>query len=103
MDKTIVVAVENAWSSIHCTRSVCGRHANFKAHDETNEAHFGDVVRIGETRPISKRRPGGCWKSSAERDHTIDRRGDAGSDSERVADCGWQTIPGPKRSSSSAC
>ena len=26
----------------------------FKAHDETNECHVGDRVRIMETRPISK-------------------------------------------------
>ena len=28
--------------------------SKFYAHDEKNEAHVGDVVRIMETRPISK-------------------------------------------------
>ena len=31
----------------------------FHAHDETNQCHIGDVVRIGETRPISKTK---CWE-----------------------------------------
>jgi small subunit ribosomal protein S17 len=26
----------------------------FKAHDETNDAKPGDIVRISETRPLSK-------------------------------------------------
>ncbi|HEX2897739.1 MAG TPA: 30S ribosomal protein S17 [candidate division Zixibacteria bacterium] len=29
-------------------------YSKFYAHDEKNEAHIGDVVRIMETRPISK-------------------------------------------------
>jgi small subunit ribosomal protein S17 len=29
-------------------------HTKFKAHDEKNEAHTGDVVEIMETRPLSK-------------------------------------------------
>ena len=42
---------ESAWR-VHA----CGsqRRANFKAHDETNECRIGDLVRIMETRPISK-------------------------------------------------
>lgn len=27
---------------------------NFKAHDENNEAHTGDIVKVMETRPLSK-------------------------------------------------
>jgi small subunit ribosomal protein S17 len=30
------------------------RSAKFHAHDERNEANVGDVVRIVETRPLSK-------------------------------------------------
>jgi len=30
------------------------RATKFYAHDEKNEAHVGDVVRIEETRPLSK-------------------------------------------------
>ena len=30
------------------------RHSRFKAHDEKGEAKEGDVVRIAQTRPLSK-------------------------------------------------
>jgi small subunit ribosomal protein S17 len=33
---------------------VVARNKKFYAHDEKNEAHVGDVVRIEETRPLSK-------------------------------------------------
>ena len=33
---------------------VVQRSTKFAAHDETNDAHVGDTVRIVETRPISK-------------------------------------------------
>jgi small subunit ribosomal protein S17 len=53
MDKTIVVAVEE-----HVKHRLYGktmrRTKKFKAHDERNEAKVGDVVRIMETRPLSK-------------------------------------------------
>jgi small subunit ribosomal protein S17 len=35
-------------------RRVVARNKKFYAHDEKNEAHVGDVVRIEETRPLSK-------------------------------------------------
>ena len=53
MDKTIVVAVENLVQHPLYKKRV-RRTKKFQAHDEANEAHVGDVVRIGETRPISK-------------------------------------------------
>ncbi|MBR1494498.1 MAG: 30S ribosomal protein S17, partial [Acidaminococcaceae bacterium] len=31
----------------------------FKAHDENNEAHIGDLVKITQTRPLSKDK---CWR-----------------------------------------
>jgi len=34
--------------------AVIARHKKFYAHDESNQAHVGDVVRIEETRPLSK-------------------------------------------------
>ncbi|WP_290588071.1 30S ribosomal protein S17 [Alicyclobacillus sp.] len=53
MDKTIVVAVEE-----HVKHRLYGktmrRTKKFKAHDERNEAKVGDLVRIMETRPLSK-------------------------------------------------
>ena len=30
------------------------RSAKFAAHDENNDAHLGDTVRVMETRPLSK-------------------------------------------------
>jgi len=35
------------------------KHVKIKAHDEKNEVTLGDVVKIKETRPISKDK---CWK-----------------------------------------
>ncbi len=53
MDKTIVVAVK--WKEKH---PIYGKFVNktrkFHAHDEQNDAHIGDIVRIMETRPLSK-------------------------------------------------
>ncbi len=53
MDKTRVVSVE--WSQRHpLYRRRVRRRTSFKAHDEMNLTHEGDVVRIIETRPLSK-------------------------------------------------
>ena len=53
MDKTITVAVINRKSHPLYGKTVHNT-AKFKAHDEKNEAHEGDTVEIGETRPLSK-------------------------------------------------
>ena len=53
MDKTIVVKVE-AIRSHPKYKKVIRRSIKFHAHDEQNSAHVGDVVRIVETRPLSK-------------------------------------------------
>jgi small subunit ribosomal protein S17 len=53
MEKTIVVAVENLVEHPLYKKRI-RRTRKFQAHDEGNEAHIGDVVRIGETRPVSK-------------------------------------------------
>ncbi|GLG02605.1 SSU ribosomal protein S17P [Alicyclobacillus sacchari] len=53
MDKTIVVAVEENVKHRLYNKTV-RRTKKFKAHDENNEAKIGDVVRIMETRPLSK-------------------------------------------------
>jgi ribosomal protein uS17 len=53
MDKTIVVKVE-AIRSHPKYKKVIRRSIKFHAHDEQNSAHVGDVVRIVETRPVSK-------------------------------------------------
>jgi small subunit ribosomal protein S17 len=53
MQKTIVVKVTRKKSHPFYGR-VIARNKKFYAHDETNQAHIGDVVRIEETRPLSK-------------------------------------------------
>lgn len=53
MQKTRVVQVK--WTSKHKSYSKVIRKASkFKAHDEKNESKSGDLVRIIETRPLSK-------------------------------------------------
>ena len=53
MDKTIVVAVED-----NVTHPLYGKVVKktykLKAHDENNECNIGDVVKVMETRPLSK-------------------------------------------------
>src|ERR1043165_6769832 len=52
MDKTIVVSVARlARHRLH--QRVVRLTTKFKAHDEANEAHVGDTVRIEESRPLS--------------------------------------------------
>lgn len=53
MDKTITVQVELVSKHAVYNRSV-KKYNKFKAHDEKNDAKTGDVVRIQETRPLSK-------------------------------------------------
>jgi small subunit ribosomal protein S17 len=52
-DKTIVVKVD-VIKSHPKYKKVIRRTAKFHAHDEQNAAGIGDVVRIVETRPLSK-------------------------------------------------
>ena len=53
MDKTVVVAV--AWQKRHrLYRKSIRRIARFYAHDKDNQCRLGDLVRIEETRPISR-------------------------------------------------
>jgi len=53
MQKTIVVKVD--MKKAHpLYRRVVKRSKKFYAHDEENKAMVGDVVRIEETRPMSK-------------------------------------------------
>lgn len=53
MNKTIVVAVQNTFLDPTYKR-VVRRTKKFKAHDERSECRVGDLVRIVETRPLSK-------------------------------------------------
>ena len=53
MDKTIVVAVKDNVKHPLYNKTV-RRTYKLKAHDENNDAHIGDTVRVMETRPLSK-------------------------------------------------
>jgi small subunit ribosomal protein S17 len=53
MDKTIVVKVETLKQHPKYKKYV-KRAKKYKVHDEKQEAKIGDIVLIGETRPISK-------------------------------------------------
>ena len=53
MDKTIVVRVDTAKPHPRY-KKVVRRSTKFHAHDEENVANVGDLVRIVETRPLSK-------------------------------------------------
>jgi small subunit ribosomal protein S17 len=53
MQKTIVVAVEMRKAHPKYIRTM-RTTKKFYAHDEHQTAHIGDVVRIRETRPLSK-------------------------------------------------
>ena len=53
MDKTIVVKVDTV-KAHRRYKKVVRRSTKFHAHDEQNTAKLGDLVRIVETRPLSK-------------------------------------------------
>ena len=53
MDKTVVVAVQYYRSQPLYKKKV-KRVKRFKAHDENNSCRTGDIVRIMETRPLSR-------------------------------------------------
>jgi len=58
MPKTITVQVERRVRHPMYER-VVKRSKKFHAHDEHNQCQIGDVVRIIETRPLSKTK---CWR-----------------------------------------
>ena len=53
MEKTVVVAIESRVRHPLYGRIV-RRTKKFKAHDETNQYHVGDLVEIVECRPLSR-------------------------------------------------
>jgi len=52
-DKTVTVEVSDSVKHPKYGK-VMRRSKKFHVHDETNDAHTGDTVRIVETRPLSK-------------------------------------------------
>ncbi|TMK19248.1 MAG: 30S ribosomal protein S17 [Actinobacteria bacterium] len=53
MDKTVVVRIDRQVRHPLYGKTV-RRSSKLAAHDEQNDAHVGDMVRITETRPVSK-------------------------------------------------
>ncbi|HSM36961.1 MAG TPA: 30S ribosomal protein S17 [Longimicrobiales bacterium] len=53
MDKTVVVAVERRTAHPLYGKMIT-RTKKYHAHDEANDARAGDIVRIVETRPLSR-------------------------------------------------
>nr|YP_010952262.1 ribosomal protein S17 [Gloiopeltis furcata]WMP13931.1 ribosomal protein S17 [Gloiopeltis furcata] len=58
MNKTIIVSVTNRIAHRRYGKIVTKTN-KYYAHDEKNECEIGDIVKIQETRPISKNK---CWK-----------------------------------------
>ncbi|MCX7023488.1 MAG: 30S ribosomal protein S17 [Spirochaetes bacterium] len=53
MDKTVVVEITTR--KLHpLYKKYVKSSKRIKAHDETNEAHVGDTVRVVESRPLSR-------------------------------------------------
>ena len=53
MTKTITVAVKTKIPHSKYGK-ILGRTKKYKVHDETNQCKVGDIVKIQETRPLSK-------------------------------------------------
>ena len=53
MDKTIVVAIEDHVKH-PLYKKIVKKTYKLKAHDEHNECNIGDIVKVMETRPLSK-------------------------------------------------
>ena len=62
MDKTVVVEVERRVTH-PLYKKIVRRTKKYVAHDESNTLKIGDLVRIRECRPLSKRK---CWEVTAE-------------------------------------
>lgn len=58
MDKTITVLVERRVKH-PVYGKILTKTTKIKAHDESNDAHAGDLVTIAECRPVSKDK---AWK-----------------------------------------
>ncbi len=53
MDKTVVVTIEDRVAH-PLYKKIVGRTYKLKAHDEENTCGVGDIVKVMETRPLSK-------------------------------------------------
>ena len=53
MQKTVIVEVERKFRHVKYQKVIV-RHSRFKAHNELEKINVGDMVRIEESKPISK-------------------------------------------------
>lgn len=58
MDKSIVVSITTKKRD-RLYKKYVTRTKKYMCHDENNDAHVGDTVRIVECRPLSKNK---CWR-----------------------------------------
>ena len=58
MNKTIVVRIDRTMKHPRYLKTVRAS-SKLYAHDEKNEAGIGDLVRVMETRPLSRQK---CWR-----------------------------------------
>ena len=58
MDKTVVVTVDRLVRHPLYGKTI-KRRSKLYAHDEENQCHEGDIVRVIETRPLSRTK---CWR-----------------------------------------
>ena len=58
MDKTVVVAVESYYKH-PLYKKILSKEKKFKVHDPEGNCKMGDVIKISETRPLSKTK---CWR-----------------------------------------
>jgi small subunit ribosomal protein S17 len=58
MDKTITIRWETR-KRHPLYKKFVKKHTKIKAHDAKNEASIGDLVKVIETRPVSKDK---CWR-----------------------------------------
>lgn len=58
MDKTVVVLIKREFAHPLYKKKIV-RSKRIKAHDEHNKCRKGDIVRVIETRPLSK---GKTWR-----------------------------------------
>lgn len=58
MDKTVVVSITTKKRD-RLYKKYVTRTKKYMAHDENNDAHIGDTVRIVECRPLSRHK---CWR-----------------------------------------
>jgi small subunit ribosomal protein S17 len=55
MNKTIILTVENKYAHPIYSK-ILKKNQRFMAHDEENECQLGDIVKICEVRPVSRKK-----------------------------------------------